>query len=56
MEIKELKMKVEMEIIMNDGTVKNEFVEVKNYIEAHQKMHKKYKGEYRTTLINSVID
>ncbi|HHT98203.1 MAG TPA: hypothetical protein GXZ90_09965 [Clostridiales bacterium] len=49
-------MKIKMEISMNDSTKKHEIVEVKNYIEAHQKMHKKYKGQYHSTLIDKVIE
>lgn len=48
-------MKIEMEVIMNDGTVKQEVIEVKNNIEAHQKMHKKYKGQYRATVIKNIM-
>ena len=49
-------MKIKMEISMHDGTKKHEIVEVKNLIEAHQKMHKKYKGQYHSTLIDEVIE
>ncbi|GLO66169.1 hypothetical protein [Oceanobacillus kimchii] len=46
-------MELKMEIAMKDGTIKHENVKVKNHIEAHKKMHKKYKGQYNTTLIIS---
>lgn len=48
-------MKLKMEITMKDGTIKHEIIESKNYIEAHQKMHKKYEGQYNTTLVDEVI-
>ena len=48
-------MKIRMEIAMNDGTFKREVVEAKNVIEAHQKMHKKYRGQYHSTLVDEVI-
>lgn len=48
-------MKIKIEILMNDGTKKHEIIEAKNFIEAHQKMHKKYKGQYQSTLIDEVI-
>lgn len=48
-------MKLKMELVMKDGTIKHEIIEAKNFIEAHQKMHKKYKGQYQSTLIDEVI-
>lgn len=48
-------MKIKMEVMMKDGTVRHEVIEAKDYKDAHQKMHEKYKDRYSSTLIDKVI-